>query len=107
MAREYIEQREGGYWISGTRVSLDSVVYAFVRGASPESIVQSFPILRLEEVYGAITFYLSHQEEVDSYLGHDDAEFEHLRERCRKATPGLYRKLQDGRARQQTKSTRQ
>ncbi len=23
----YIEQRDGGYWIRGTRVSLDSIVY--------------------------------------------------------------------------------
>ena len=52
MAKEYVEQRDGGYWIIGTRVSLESVVYAFLRGAAPESIAQSFPILKLEEVYG-------------------------------------------------------
>lgn len=59
MARNYIEKREGGYWIAGTRVSLDSVVYAFLRGAAPESIAQSFPVLSFEEVYGAISFYLA------------------------------------------------
>jgi hypothetical protein len=32
MAKEYVEQRNGGYYILGTRVSLDSVVYAFLRG---------------------------------------------------------------------------
>ena len=68
MTKEYVEKREGAYRISGTRVSLDSVVYAFLRGAAPESIAQSFPALTLEEVYGAIAFYLAHQTEIDAYL---------------------------------------
>ena len=68
MAKEYVEKREGAYRISGTRVSLDSVVYAFLRGASPESIAQSFPALTLEEVYGATAFYRGHQGEIEAYL---------------------------------------
>jgi uncharacterized protein (DUF433 family) len=59
MESGYIEQRDGGYWIKGTRISLDSIVHAFNCGAPPESIKRSFPLLTLEEVYGAITFYLS------------------------------------------------
>src|ERR1019366_8014793 len=51
MAAGYVEQREGGYYIVGTRVSLDSVVYAFLRGESPEGIVESFPALSLEQVF--------------------------------------------------------
>jgi len=58
MTKEYVEKREGAYRISGTRVSLDSIVYAFLRGVAPESIAQSFPALTLEEVYGAIAFHL-------------------------------------------------
>ena len=80
MAREYVEQLDGAYRISGTRVSLDSVVYAFLRGASPESIAQSFPLLTLEEVYGAIAFYLGHQAEIDTYLAEGEREFEALRQ---------------------------
>jgi uncharacterized protein (DUF433 family) len=97
MATEYVEQRDGGYWITGTRVSLDSVVYAFLRGASPEGIAQSFPLLKLEEVYGAITFYLGHQADVDSCLRQHDREFETLRAQARQANPGLYRKLEESR----------
>ena len=48
MAREYIEQRNGGYFVKDARVSLDSVVYAFLRGESPEGIAESFPSLGLE-----------------------------------------------------------
>ncbi len=97
MAREYVDQHDGGYWVAGTRVSLDSIVYAFLRGAAPESIAQSFPALKLEEVYGAITYYLGHQEDVDSYLRQNDQEFEALRAHAREANPSLYRKLEEAR----------
>src|ERR1700682_4445288 len=66
---QYVEQREGGYYISGTRISLDSVVYPFKNGASPEGILRSFPLIgSLEKVYGAITFYLANREAVEGYL---------------------------------------
>ena len=52
--KQYIEQRDEGYWLQGTRVSLDSVVYSFLNGESPESIAHNFPLLSLEQVYGAI-----------------------------------------------------
>jgi uncharacterized protein (DUF433 family) len=68
MAREYIEERGGGYYVAGTRVSLDSVVYAFRGGESPETIQQNFPSVTLEQVYGAIAFYLGHQAEVDANI---------------------------------------
>jgi uncharacterized protein (DUF433 family) len=54
MDKAYVEKRDGGYWIKGTRISLDSIVYAFQRGAAPETIRRSFPLLSLEEVYGAL-----------------------------------------------------
>jgi uncharacterized protein (DUF433 family) len=69
----YVETRDGDYFIAGKRISLDSVVYAFRRGESPESIIQSFPLLTLEEVYGAITFYLANEEAIDAYLVADEA----------------------------------
>ncbi|MGB2605545.1 MAG: DUF433 domain-containing protein [Candidatus Sulfotelmatobacter sp.] len=97
MAREYVEQHDGGYWIAGTRVSLDSIVYAFLRGAALEDIVQSFPVLTLEEVDGAIAYYRGHQTEVDSYLRQSDREFESLRAQARRANPDLYKKLDDAR----------
>ncbi len=97
MTREYVEQGDGDYWITGTRVSLESIVYAFLRGAAPESIAQSFPVLKLEEVYGAITYYLGHQEDVNSYLRDNDREFEALRAQARQANPGLHKKLEEAR----------
>jgi uncharacterized protein (DUF433 family) len=68
MAKEYIEEKDGNYYVAGTRVSLDSIVHAFLRGESPETVCQNFELLRLEEVYGAIAYYLANQADVDAYL---------------------------------------
>jgi uncharacterized protein (DUF433 family) len=68
MAKAYIEERAGGYFVAGTRISLDSIVHAFHRGESPETICQNFELLRLEEVYGAIAYYLANKARVDAYL---------------------------------------
>ncbi len=68
MAKDYIEERRGNYYVAGTRISLDSIVHAFRRGESPETICQNFELLSLEEVYGAIAYYLGNQADVDAYL---------------------------------------
>ena len=94
MAKEYVEYRDGGYWLAGTRVSLDSVVYAFLDGLSPESIAESFDTLTLEEIYGALAFYLGHREEINAYLRQSEAEFDALYRRMRDAHPLLYQKLE-------------
>jgi uncharacterized protein (DUF433 family) len=77
MLKEYVEQRNGGYYVAGTRVSLDSVVYEFLDGASPEAILQNYPTLvSLETVYGAITFYLAHKQQIDLYLKDQEHQWE-------------------------------
>ena len=76
MSTEYVEHREGFYRVAGTRVSLDSIVYAFLSGQSAESIAQSFPVLTLEQVYGAITFYLANRETIDRYLEAQEGEYD-------------------------------
>jgi uncharacterized protein (DUF433 family) len=104
MPKEYVEQRNGGYYVQGTRVSLDSVVYAFLRGESSDGIGESFPALSLEQVYGAIAFYLAHRESIDSYLQEGKAEFARLRDEARRKHPRLYAKLDA--ARESTPSPR-
>src|SRR5436190_1632580 len=57
MHSEYIEERNSGYYVAGTRISLDSVVYAFRRGDSPERILQRYPLLeKPSRIYGVIDF---------------------------------------------------
>jgi uncharacterized protein (DUF433 family) len=69
MAKEYIEEWDGNYYVAHTRISLDSMVHAFRLGESPEAICQDFELLSLEEVYGAIAYYLANQADIDAYLG--------------------------------------
>ena len=96
--KQHIEQRDKEYWIAGTRISLDSVVYSFLNGESPESIAQNFPLLSLEQVYGAIAFYLANRELVNAYLKKGEAEFQRLQQSCREKSPLLYQKLKAAQA---------
>jgi uncharacterized protein (DUF433 family) len=65
--------------VGKTRVTLDTVVYAFNQGESAEEIMQNYPSLRLADVYGVIAYYLEHQREIDSYLHQRKQEAEELR----------------------------
>lgn len=59
---------EGVLRISGTRVTLDTVVASFDRGATPEEIATQYPSLQLPEVYAVIAYYLTHRTELEAYL---------------------------------------
>jgi uncharacterized protein (DUF433 family) len=91
--KSYVEYRNDAYWVKGTRISLDSVVYAFRRGLSPESIAYSFPLLTLEQVYGAIAFYLANRVEIDHYLATEEAAFDAMPQPLQATDPTLYHKL--------------
>lgn len=101
MNKAYVEWRDGGYWIANSRVSLDSVVYAFQAGETAESIAQSFPVLTLEQVYGAIAFYLANQTEIDTYLEKVRVDCEARRKASRERDPMFYQKLADAKRRAQ------
>jgi len=97
MPGEYVRLIEGQYLVGGTRVSLDSLVYLFREGMSAESMVDSYPALTLEQVHGALAFYLGHQLEINAYLseGQRTAESEH--ERSRQTNAELIATLQRAR----------
>ena len=95
MSDGYIEQHDGVYVVAGTRVSLDSIVYAFLSGQSAGAIAQAFPVMNLEQVYGAITYYLGHRDDVDRYLESRREEFDTARRAARDVDPMFYQKLSD------------
>jgi uncharacterized protein (DUF433 family) len=99
MVKEYVEQRNDGYDVAGTRVSLDSLVYAFLRGESPEGIADAFPSLNLEQIFGALAFYMANRERLDDYLRNGREEFEDLRREARRENPALFAKLEEARSR--------
>jgi uncharacterized protein (DUF433 family) len=66
--RQVVERRDEGFYLAGSRVPLASIVREFQDGQAPEAIRLAFPTLTLEQVYGAITFYLGHKDEVHSEI---------------------------------------
>lgn len=105
-SKTYVEKRDQGYWIAGSRVSLDSIVAAFQDGLSPETIAaECFPTLSLEQVYGAIAFYLANQAEIDIYLDQAEAAYKDLRDSHRKTDPEFTRKLNRAKRRSKAKRT--
>ena len=79
MAAAYVDLREGEYCIRGSRVSLDSIVQGFLNGESPETIRDNFCTLKLEQVYGAITYYLAHEDQVNAHLKVKKSAYEEAR----------------------------
>jgi len=79
----YVHLDEQGVMrVSKTRVMLDSIIVAFQQGHSPETIQQQYPTLTLEEVYGAVAYYLANQGEVDEYLKRQGEVWNDWREKC-------------------------
>jgi len=101
-APQYVEQRNGGYYVAGSRVSLASIVYEFRASSSPETIRQNFPTLTLEQVYGAITFYLANQAETTNYLAEQEAQWEKKAMAAQPVSADLQRRSAEARKRSLT-----
>lgn len=93
----WVEERNGGLYVKGSRVSLDSVVYAYREGAPPSQIVESFPSLSLDQIDGAIAYYVAHRDAVDEYLKQGEAWFEKMRQEQRAKNPEFYARLEAAR----------
>jgi hypothetical protein len=79
---EFIEMRGRGYYLVGSRVSLDSIAYCLRRGETTvEEIIAAFGALEGEErlVQGAIDYIHAHQSALDAYLEEGERLFEELR----------------------------
>lgn len=74
MSKEFVERRDESFYVIGSRVPLAHIVREFQRGESPEAIRSHYPALSLEQVYGAITFYLGSQEEVEGDIAERERE---------------------------------
>jgi uncharacterized protein (DUF433 family) len=95
-ARIYVREDEhGALRVGDSRVMLDSVVVAFHLGHSAETIAQQYPALTLEEVYGAITYYLANQVDVDQYLRKQDEVWNQWREKANAIESPVIQRLRD------------
>lgn len=83
------EDATGAIRVGNSRVLLELVIRAFQDGASPESIVQRYSTLALSDVYATISYYLRHQDAVQTYLDHRERLSESVRQRLSRAQPDL------------------
>ena len=99
MQREYVERRDGAYYVAASRVSLASIVYEYRDGAAAETIRQNFPTLSLEQIHGAIAFYLGHEPEVEAYLQELEKKWDELEKAARPVDPELASRIEEARKR--------
>lgn len=68
MDGKLVEHRESGFYLVGSRVPIDRIVREYRDGEQPDAIRSHYPTLSLEQVNGAIAFYLGHKEEVEKVM---------------------------------------
>ncbi len=70
----------GGIRIGQSRVTLDSLLATYHSGSTPEEIAVQYPVLRLEDIYSTIAYYLNHRQEIDSYLEQRSQQAQQMRQ---------------------------
>jgi uncharacterized protein (DUF433 family) len=95
---------DGAARVGGTRVLLETVIYAFLDGDTPEQIVESYDAITLANVYGVIAYYLNHREEVDDYLRQVEEDSERIRRKIEAENPEMFRLQKRLQALKQSKS---
>ena len=93
MSKVYVTKIDDTYRLAGTRISLDSLIYLYREGISPEGMVESYPALTLEQVHGALAYYLANQKEIDQSLAQADAVAETQHQESRRSNAELIAKL--------------
>ncbi len=79
---QYVEVRDGAYYVVGTRIGLDVIVYEFRDGSTADAIFEAYPSIgSLAKMYGVITFILEHPREIEAYLAEQDRRYEEIKAR--------------------------
>ncbi len=77
---EYVELREGAYYVVGTRIGLDVIIYASRRGKTPEGLLEAYPSLRsMEKVQAVLAFIQDHPDAIETYLQDQEIAWEQFR----------------------------
>lgn len=77
----------GAIRVSGTRVTLDTLIGFYRQGETPEDLHEGFPTVPLADIYAVIAYYLAHQAEIDAYLKRRDEEAERIRQEWEARNP--------------------
>ncbi len=72
VAYRYIESKPGVVGgepvITGTRVSVRTIVLAWRRGMAPEEMPDHYPTVTLAEVFEALSYYSDNKDEINGYI---------------------------------------
>lgn|SRR2546425_7549632 len=82
-----IREADGAFRVGRTGVTLETVLWAFQQGATPEDIVDQFPSLVLADVYEVIAYYLRHRDEIDAYLAQQQQHYRDTVEQLQRDFP--------------------
>lgn len=73
--------KHGAVRVTGSRVTLDTIVGFYEQGETPEDIVDGFPTLKLADVYAIVSYYLNHKSAVREYLRERDKKAKAIRKK--------------------------
>ena len=71
--------QNGTIRVSGSRVTLDTILGRMQVGDTPEEIHEGFPTVTLKQINAIIDWYFNNQLEADEYLQEQEAEGERIR----------------------------
>jgi len=85
-----LREQDGALRVGRTRVTLETVLWEFQQGATPEAIVERYPILELADVYDVVAYYLRHRDDVDAYLEAQEQTFRDVADEVLRAFPSRF-----------------
>lgn len=83
------QDEDGTIRVSGTRVTLDTLIGFYQQGEPPEELHAAFTTVSLADIYAVIAYYLAHQTEVDAYLKQRSQEAERIRQEWESRNPPI------------------
>lgn len=89
---------DGTIRVADSRVSLESVIYEYEQGATPEQIAQMFPAIKLADIYSVIAYYLNNREFVAAYLARQEADGDAMQQQI-EAAPSYQQRVAEIRSR--------
>ena len=76
-----VTDTDGVVRVENARVTLDTIVSAFLEGATAEEITYQYPPLNLADVYSVIAYYLRRRTDVEEYLRQRQQQADNVRQK--------------------------
>ena len=79
--------------VKGHRVGIETILFDYLDGLTPEEIALRYPTLSLKEIYTTIAFYWRNQAEIDAYLHSIEAHEAKMRREQEQNPPDVVKRL--------------